>query len=212
MTAGLLKPAGYSLLSPLSSSLTKISPLHSPAAASQGRFGLPGRGGDDVPRHQLDLPRVEFPPFSVGAAVVVDHHVELGKHQNELSPVSSGEIRRVAAPSDVVMVDMPGKSILMLLRHRVGHIRVAARGLLDPLFADDAVAVPDASVQIELSQLEQVARPKVRAAAHVRLAGGGEVEMVVADVQRLRDPFVKYLGQPSTGRLAHCAADEIGVG
>src|SRR5262249_50693370 len=150
-------------------------------------------GGGDVPRHQLDPPRGEISPFSLGAAVVVDHHVELGENQNELSPRSSGGKRRGAGPPPVVVVKVPGKSILMLLRHRVGHIRVAARGLLDPFLADDAAAVPDASVQIELSQLEQVARPKVRAAAQVRLAGGGEVEMVVADVQRLRDPFVKYL-------------------
>ena len=70
------------------------------------------------------------------------------------------------------------------------------RGIGDPCLTYQAFAMPDSTIQVELPQLQLVSWRKVGAAAHVRLAGGHQVQVVPAELKRAGKMLFEEVGQP----------------
>jgi len=63
-----------------------------------------------------------------------------------------------------------------------------------PRPGQNSSAVPDTSIKEELAQLEFIPRTEVCAAAHISLASGHEIQIVVTELQRPSDIGVKVVG------------------
>ena len=100
---------------------------------------------------------------------------------------------------------MPSVSVARAVR----PVDLARSRQRHPLAAHDAPSAPDSTVQIQLTEFEEVPWTHVHAAGRIHLAARHEIHRVVGDLQWTRNVAIKLRRQPGMRGHSDCATDQI---